>query len=106
MVSISACAAFSETPGLSFRNDVVTVKAPVLHKFRCQCNRRIDFGAFRIIEVRRQHANHCANDTVSRNRLIDNIRIGAETTLPKAVGDDGDAILAGLVLFLNEVAAP
>ena len=52
---------------------------------------------------RGQHATHFKRLPVQRQRLADEIRVGAETPLPETVTDDDGARAAGLIFFRPEV---
>src|SRR5688572_4626286 len=53
----------------------------------------------------RQYADHRHGESVDSDRLVEDVGIAAEASLPKAVADDGDDVFPGLVIFLSKVAA-
>src|SRR5687767_1354111 len=104
MLSISAWA-----PAIEWRfesaDHVIAVKEAVAFDLGRQPERRINFPALWKIEMLRHHADHRPLDIVDGDRLVDDVWIAAEASLPETVGDDRYCVCSGLVLFRGEAAA-
>src|SRR5687767_7766130 len=70
-----------------------------------QPDRPINFSALWKVKMFRHYPDHRALDIVDGDRLIDDVWIAAEASLPETVGDDRYCVSSGLVLFFSEAAA-
>ncbi len=90
--------------GFESAEHVVTVIAAAFHQLRRHCERRIDFRTFRKVETLRHDADNSARNAVDGDRLVKNVWVAAEASLPETVSDDSDGVLAGLILFRKKGA--
>src|SRR6185295_12999125 len=99
-VDVSLCSFFRDT-GFQSTNNVITVIAATLRKFWSNRNRSINLGAFWIIETLGHHSHDRASNVVYGDRLVEDVGIGSEASLPQTVCDYRNCILAGLILFFK-----
>src|ERR1700730_17245167 len=96
--------ALERSPGLEPANPQVTVIAAAAAQLRRDRKRRINLGALWIVEIRGHYPNDGPCNSICRDCLVDNVRIGAETTLPQAVSEQSHSVFAWLVLFGGKTA--
>ena len=102
MVRMSASAAASMM-WLMPPDEPKEVEAPHRRFVRVEWNGTPQLDVHRPVERRRHDADDCERPTIHRNRLADCPLVAGQATLPEAVAEDGDVVLA--VFFVGEERA-